>query len=358
MNIYINYGTDAAGMTEELMERARVAALIKPGLRATIKPNLVVGRPADGGATTHPQIVEGIICYLQKHGVDDIKIAEGSWIGADTMRAYEACGYASLSKKYGVKLVDTKRDKAFLVKNDYYKELKICESAYETDFLINVPVLKGHCQTRLTCCIKNLKGLIPDGEKRRYHSEGLTKPIAALGMAIKPDLHVIDSICGDLDFEEGGNPVESNRVILGFDPVLLDSYCASLMGYSPDEIGYLKLMKSYGAGNYFGGGDQLIELNSEKKPKTGRTHSAGAHKFAPMIEEDGACSACYAALIYALRQTGGVPGRKKVKIGQGYKGKNPGGVGVGNCASGCDAYVKGCPPTALDIVEFLEKAKR
>ena len=336
----------------ELMERADVASMLKPGFRVTLKPNLVVGRPADGGATTHPEILEGIILFLWKHGIGDITIAEGSWVGADTVRAFETCGYAALVKKYGVKLVDTKRDKVITVKGSRSGDVKICESAVNKDFLINAPVLKGHCQTAMTCCLKNLKGLIPDSEKRRYHSAGLSRPIAELGAAVKPNLHIIDSICGDLDFEEGGNPVDSNRIILGFDQVQLDSYCAPLMGYSPDDIGYLPLAKEYGAGVYFNPAkDRVIELNADSKPREKRTHSAGARRFTPMIEEDGACSACYAALVHALRQTGGI--RSKIKIGQGYAGKKPGGIGSGNCTSGCEAFVKGCPPTALEIAEFL-----
>ena len=33
----------------------------------------------------------------------------------------------------------------------------------------------------MTCALKNLKGCLPDREKRRFHALGLTKPIAALG---------------------------------------------------------------------------------------------------------------------------------------------------------------------------------
>ena len=360
MSIYINYGINPAAMTEELLQRADVASRIKPVFRVMIKPNLVVARPADGGATTHPEIIEGIIRYLHKNGIGDITIAEGSWVGANTSHAFDVCGYTTLAKKYEVKLVDTKRDKAISLKNDYFNGMKICESVINTDYLINVPVLKGHCQTSLTCCIKNLKGLIPDSEKRRYHSAGLTKPIAALGAAIKPQLHIIDSICGDLDFEEGGNPVTANRIILGFDPVLLDSYCASLIGYHPDEIGYIRLAKDYGAGNYAGNETEIVELNAAAKPRENRIHSAGARGFAGMIDEDGACSACYAALVYALRQTkySASPSKTKnaagkIKIGQGYRGKTLKGLGSGNCTAGCEAYVKGCPPTALEIAEFL-----
>ena len=358
MRIYENYGTDYIAMTLELMDKADVASMLRPDLRVTVKPNLVVARFADGGATTHPEIVEGIIIYLQKNGVRNVTIAEGASVGVSTARAFDECGYSALSKKYGVALVDTKRDKTVTISGGRADGLKICVSAFDTDFLINVPVLKGHCQTRLTCCIKNLKGLIPDSEKRRYHSAGLTKEIAKLGTAIKPQLHVIDSICGDLDFEEGGSPVDSNRIILGFDPVLLDSYCASLIGYHPDDIGYLRLAKEYGVGEYFSDSTRIVRLNAGEKPRTKRFHSAGAQRYVPMIDDDGACSACYAALVYALRQTGRIPIRNadaKVKIGQGFKGRQAEGLGSGDCASGCERHVKGCPPSALDIVEFLKE---
>ena len=51
-------------------------------------------------------------------------------------------------------------------------KLNVCERAANIDFLINVPVLKGHCQTKITCALKNMKGLIPNKEKRRFHSLG------------------------------------------------------------------------------------------------------------------------------------------------------------------------------------------
>ena len=68
-------------------------------------------------------------------------------------------------------------------------------------------------QTVMTCALKNLKGCLPDREKRRFHTEELMRPIAALAAAIRPKLIIVDSICGDLNFEEGGNPVHTNRTL-------------------------------------------------------------------------------------------------------------------------------------------------
>lgn len=151
-------------------------------------------------------------------------------------------GILRLTKKYGVKLIDTKDDRPLKINVDGF-ELNICTQVYSYDFLINVPLLKGHCQTQLTCALKNLKGLIPDSEKRRFHTLGLHKPIAYLNKAIKTHLVVVDSIMPDPDFEEGGNPVEKDFIALGFDPVLIDSFAAEHLGYNPYDIEYIRLAR-------------------------------------------------------------------------------------------------------------------
>ena len=69
----------------------------------------------------------------------------------------------------------------------------------------------------MTCALKNMKGLISDRSKRYFHTIGLHRPIAALNSIRCADLVIVDSINGDLDFEEGGNPVQSNRMLAGTD---------------------------------------------------------------------------------------------------------------------------------------------
>ena len=350
-DLYINYGENIQEMTRQLMEKARINERVNPKMRVCIKPNLVVSRPADGGATTHPEIVEGIIQYLHSVDVKSIAITEGAWVGDSTTRGFDNCGYTALSRKYGVELIDTKRDKTVKISSNGIN-LLVCESIHNADYLINVPVLKGHCQTDMTCCLKNLKGCIPDSEKRRFHTMGLHKPIAALAAAIKPDLHIVDSICGDLTFEEGGNPIISNRIMLGFDGLLLDSYGAGLMGYTPDEIEHLRIARQFGAGKYVDNSTVIEELNPENRPINVAQSSRIVKRLAEYIDEDCACSACYAALIFALNKNG-YHRRNKIKIGQGFKGKAFDGIGIGNCATGCEHSLAGCPPRAIDIVEFL-----
>lgn len=358
-NIYTAYGSDIKATTLLLLSAANAKALVPAGAKISLKPNLVVGRPADEGATTHPEIAAGIIEYFKENGFQDIEIIEGSWVGDDTKRAFSRCGFDRLSKKYGVPLHDLKKDKAISVSTPL-GELKICQRAYNSEFLINLPVLKGHCQTVITCALKNLKGCIPDSEKRRYHALGLHGPIAALAGALKPHLTLVDGICGDLSFEEGGNPVRQDRLILALDPVKTDLYACALMGVDPAEVNYIALAAQYGAGEYSLSQHEILEVNKPSPLAVQPERSYKVKALAKDVREDSACSACYGALIHALGridEQGLLRHVPRTFIGQGFKEKtiDEDGVGIGICARGARRCVPGCPPSSLDIMSELLK---
>ena len=267
------YGTEYTKNTVRLLEEADLASLIpSKSSRIGIKPNLVSPSEASFGATTHPEIVAGILEYLQSRGFINIVIAEGSWVGDRTAEAFEVCGYYSLSEKYGVPLIDAQKERSHAV-DCHGMELRICDCAGDIDFLINVPVLKGHCQTKITCALKNMKGLIPNSEKRHFHAMGLHKPIAHLSCGIRQDFIVVDHICGDLVFEDGGNPVVRNCIMASRDPVLTDTLVCSLLHIAPEEVPYIPMAAALGSGSMdlasarirTIGGDGAEDLPRERK---------------------------------------------------------------------------------------------
>lgn len=352
--LWIRYGTELADMAYTLMEDAGVHSTLPKTGSIVVKPNLLIADKAENGATTHPEIVEGILRYLRDAGVRDITIAEGAWVGErNTTHAFDFCGFTALARNYGAAILDTKTDET-VTKTVGGRRYSVCKTAYEAAYLIDVPVLKGHCQTKLTCAMKNMKGCIPDSEKRRYHTMGLHRPIAELFEILRPDLTVVDSICGDLTFEEGGNPVQTDRMLLGYDALLVDSYCARLIGYEPDEIGYLREAVKNGRGRFADESTTVIESGAEKRPVAPQNPGGVMRGLSRFVEEDSACSACFSALMYALDKVRNPAIKGKVKIGQGFRGKSCPGFGVGNCAAGCEEHVKGCPPTAASIRQALK----
>jgi len=357
--IHVIYGNNPCKMVYDILTKTQMAHELNSKMHIGIKPNLVVAKPADQGATTSPFAVEGVIQYLQDNGIKNITIMEGSWVGDNTKQAYRVCGYEELARKYNIPLVDLKDD-TFVVRRVEDLDLKICKKAIEVDFLINMPVLKAHCQTLLTCALKNMKGCIPDSEKRRFHSLGLHKPIAYLNKAITPGLIIVDGMCGDLTFEEGGNPVQMDRIIIGKDPVLMDTYAASLLGYGRDEIEYIGIAESIGVGSCDLANAKIYEHDVEMKNSRQFRPSNKARQLSlGRVTAAQACSACYGSLIHALQRMDENHRLKKIKrpiyIGQGFRGKELEGLGVGQCTSKCNKHIGGCPPVAKDIVDFLER---
>ncbi|NMB39185.1 MAG: DUF362 domain-containing protein [Firmicutes bacterium] len=353
--IYVSYGDNPQKMIKELLAGLKIENYIKKDALIGIKPNLVVAKPAALGATTSPELAAGLIEYLQSKGLNNIVILEGSWVGEKTDKAFAACGYTEISKTYGVPLIDLQRDSSSPI-TVQGMEINICDQVLKVDYLINMPVLKGHCQTKITCALKNLKGCIPNMEKRKFHTLGLHKPIAYLNKAVKTDLIIVDGLAGDLDFEEGGNPVQMDRIILGFDPVSIDAYAAGLLGFAPDEIPYIKIAESIGVGSCLTAETKICEINKEHSVKK-IPQSRKVQRLAGYIEEKHACSACYGSLIHALArlsEQGNLSSlQEKVHIGQGYKGIKSKGIGVGACTRGFECNVLGCPPTAKAIVDVL-----
>lgn len=354
-DIFVRYGRDPKKMVVEILTQGKIEEEISDDQLIGIKPNLVVSQPAPGGATTTPQIIAGIIEYLQSKGKKNMVILEGSWVGDSTKRAFKACGYEDLSKRYNVPLIDTQKDSYQSYDAGDGVRINVCDEAMKIGYMINVPVLKGHCQTRMTCALKNMKGCIPNQEKRKFHTMGLHTPIAYLNKVLKTDLVVVDGLNGDLTFEEGGNPVQMDRIILGKDPVLIDTYVAELMGYTPKDVPYIELAQKLKIGE--GNLDQANIVESGKKEGSKKIKvSRRVQQLSKNVIENQACSACYGTLIHALDrldEKGKLSKQTKIYIGQGYKGQKIDGIGCGTCTGRFSKNIPGCPPRGKDIVEFL-----
>ena len=404
-DLYMISGMEYKEMTKEILAQSDLWGEIEKKanekqkdadqMLVGIKPNLVSPTEASYGATTHPEIASGIIEYLQERGCQQIVMLESSWVGDKTSESIEVCGYDRLVERYHVPFWDMQVDESYEADCGGMK-LQICSSVKKLDFLINVPVLKGHCQTKITCALKNMKGLIPNKEKRHFHKLGLHKPIAHLNMGIHQDFIVVDNICGDLDFEDGGNPVVMNRILTALDPVLCDAFVCQILYYKKEDVPYLVMAEELGVGSADLEHANLIQFRYEKGTKEEKIKEQGTkkaingkdinrkvkrggniHKTAckgwkdvdiprkrkvvelqDAVEEVESCSACYGYLIPALdmlKQEGLLEKLDcKIAVGQGYRGKS-GKLGVGNCTCRFEHFVKGCPPTEMEIYEHLKE---
>lgn len=351
--LYIIKGKDIIKMTTDILNTMNPLEGKDNDMLVGIKPNLVTVSKASQGATTHPEIVEGIILYLKENGFENIIILESSWIGANTEDAASYCGYYDLCDKYDIPFINVKDHGS--VEHDV-KGLKLSVSEYveKVDYLINVPLIKGHCQTNITCALKNMKGLIPDNQKRHYHQIGLHKPIAYLNTIIKQDLIIADAICPDPYFEEGGRPKQMDMIVGAYDPVLMDSYAAEILGYKPLSIGYIKIAYELGIGRLKNKDTEIITIGVNDCTVPVKQVDK---KYLNIINEDNACSACYSHLVMAMEHLHkeGLTDKftQQISIGQGWRGYSDA-MGIGDCTCEFKNYVKGCPPTKEEIILFLK----
>src|SRR6056297_2264408 len=98
--------------------------IIPSGRRVLIKPNLVIAKTNDTGATTNPEVVEVLIQEALKTNPVEIALGESSTAGDNTMRAFRVTGMDKIAQKYGVKIIDFKKTPTITKDVPLGKEIK------------------------------------------------------------------------------------------------------------------------------------------------------------------------------------------------------------------------------------------
>jgi uncharacterized protein (DUF362 family) len=223
------------------------------GARVFIKPNIVfwtrsVPFPKWGVITT-TRVVEDAVVLLKERGIERITIGEGTVTTApgDTQtaaHAFETLGYRQLQRRYGVRCLNVfERPFAPVDMGDGFR-VRFSVEALESDFIVDLPVLKTHNQTVVSLGIKNLKGLIDIASRRRCHSmrpgRDLHAWVARLADRMPPMLTLIDGIYSN---ERGpgfdGRMRRSNLLVASADVLSADLVGARVLGHDPGRVPHL-----------------------------------------------------------------------------------------------------------------------
>jgi len=223
------------------------------GGRGFIKPNIVFWTRAvpfpKWGVITTTRVVEDMVILLKERGIDDITLGEGMVTATpgDTQtpdHAFENLGYGLLKRRYGVRCVNV-FERPFVPVNlgDGFK-LNFNVDAVESDFLVNLPVMKCHNQTIVSLGIKNLKGLIDIASRKRCHSmqsgRDLHAWVSHLADRMPPMFTLIDGIYTN---ERGpgfdGKMRRSNILVASADSLSADLIGAKLLGHDAAHVPHL-----------------------------------------------------------------------------------------------------------------------
>jgi uncharacterized protein (DUF362 family) len=297
------HGNDRYENIKQVLSQIAQNLKLSDKQRVLIKPNFVVTH--NPLATTHVDAVRAVLDFVRARYDGPITVAEGPSV-QPAAEAFAKLGYESLVESHGVTLADLNHDEPVPV--DVYDwrlrtlRLHLARSVVESDFRISVGPPKTHDVVIVTLSLKNMimgslisrfthaqptsngsvlnigaiskvvwrmvprwirhlppaewitfraMSTLEPSDKMKMHQ---SYPVINLNLAliaprVVPHLSVIDGF----EAMEGNGPSEGDPVpwriaLASTDALAADVTAATLMGFDPDEVGYLHYCKMMGLG--------------------------------------------------------------------------------------------------------------
>ncbi len=228
---------------------------LTPDSKVLIKPNLLRANTPDKAVTTHPVVIYAIIKSLKKRGVTDITVADspgGRHTSSVMKNIYKTCGIDEVCKKTNVKTYIDDEFATLKTNGEMVREFTVLAPVKDCDFIINVPKMKTHVLTRVSCAVKNLFGCVPGLQKAEFHmrfpeKEDFSSMIVDLCCAVKADMHIVDGLIAmEGDGPGSGTPRRCDLLFCGGDPYLVDMVVSQAMQMPMMEVPILKAANKRG----------------------------------------------------------------------------------------------------------------
>lgn len=282
--------------------------LISPGRRVLIKPN-VADIWAIRVEVTDLRVVRALARYVREKGAQ-VMIAEAAAVGMDTEKTFELCRYTDLRHE-GFELINL--DKTETVKiplpqaGEKMKAVEVYKLPLDVDTVISVPVLKTHGQMVVTLSLKNLKGCLPDKEKKKFHLKyGVEDAVARLATVVRPHLCVVDGIwAGAGSMGMSRVMEEMNLIVAGRDPVAVDTVCSRIMGIDPQTVLHLGYAQELGVGTMDSEKIEIVGKSVETVKKRFMLPSESMQQLTEdlgfnIISDDRTCTGCNYGIYMSL----------------------------------------------------------
>jgi uncharacterized protein (DUF362 family)/NAD-dependent dihydropyrimidine dehydrogenase PreA subunit len=223
----------------------------KDNMVVLLKPNILMGKPAERAVNTHPEVVRAVIQWVKKFNPSKIYVSDsaGGQKPGITEIAMKESGIKEICEEEGAICVPFEKTEREIYEVEDPLELKEISSSRlirEADLIINIPKIKTHWQCTLTCCIKNMFGTVLLANKAKTHAqaavlERFCSALADIYSISKPQLTVIDGYyCQEGKGPSSGDVVKLDIILAGYDGVALDSVVCKIIGFDPSEILYLE----------------------------------------------------------------------------------------------------------------------
>jgi uncharacterized protein (DUF362 family) len=226
---------------EKLLEPlGGMGAMVKPGDRVLLKPNLLTGSRPGKECVTRPELVWCVAEMVRAAGGKPF-LGDGPAFGSARGVAL-ASGYGAMLEELDLPIVEF-HGKRYQTVSDAFNHLLLSKEAMEADVVINLPKVKSHVQLTMTMGVKNLFGCVPGKMKAWWHMEAgkdrnrFGTMLVETARAVDPNLTILDGIIG----HEGNGPSSGEPRPLGLlaastDVFALDRAIVEILQVDPDSV--------------------------------------------------------------------------------------------------------------------------
>jgi uncharacterized protein (DUF362 family)/Pyruvate/2-oxoacid:ferredoxin oxidoreductase delta subunit len=230
-----------------------IGAFVKPGQRVLLKPNLLSAKDPLRAVTTHPNLVEAVAEEVRNAGA--VPFAGDSPGGAirGIKRIWANTGMEEMAKRAGLELVNFEASGSKGIEFGRYT-FYISKPVLDADVIINLPKLKTHSLTLLTCAVKNMFGVMPGFRKGEQHKR-YPKPrefadmLVHLYKLVTPSLNIVDAVLAmEGNGPSSGSPRQLGILMAGEDGVAVDAVAARMVGFPEGFIDTTRIAAEMGLG--------------------------------------------------------------------------------------------------------------
>ena len=219
------------------------SALVQPGRKVLVKPNLLSDATPAKAITTHPELVRQVVRGLKRAGAV-VQVGDSPAGAMNLEQVWRTTGMAEVCASEQVPLVSFEQGGTRQVTRDGHV-FAVANAIMEADLVVSLPKVKTHSLTTLTAAVKNFYGALPGYQKAQLH-KAYPKPrrfcrmLRALHAVMPPNFSIADGVIG----MEGEGPANGKPVTLGFlaastDAVALDFALCQALHIDPRRVPYL-----------------------------------------------------------------------------------------------------------------------
>jgi uncharacterized protein (DUF362 family)/Pyruvate/2-oxoacid:ferredoxin oxidoreductase delta subunit len=241
-------------------------SFVRPGQRVLLKPNLLSAKEPSRAITTHPNLVEAVAEAVREAGATPFVGDSPGGAVRGIKRVWANTGMEEMARRTGMDLVNFEASGSKGIRFGKYT-FYVSKPVLEADVIINIPKLKTHSLTLLTCAVKNMFGVMPGFRKGEQHKR-YPKPrefaemLVHLYKLVPPSLNVVDAILAmEGNGPSSGQPRELRLLMAGEDAVAVDAVAASIMGFPEGFVDTTSIAAEMGLGE-----GTLEQLNIVGKP--------------------------------------------------------------------------------------------